>query len=242
MDSENINSQFQLLQNRENYDASNSFINRARIILRRCSFCHCNGHNITMCNDPKLEQSRQLFLNKKEQLLNNSIRITTAITDMEVYLYSLCMEQSMKDLVKAVTVRFCGIRIQSNLRTIINTLLCYIFQTNIINITYTQFIRNVIINDHINDNFILFNPSDISILIVKTEEIDSLDKTDCSICYGCVTTQTKAKLNCQHCFCSNCIIDWISRIKLTCPMCRTEIKKIECYDNESFNILHRNNQ
>ena len=45
---------------------------------------------------------------------------------------------------------------------------------------------------------------------------------NCPVCYYHI--EEKVILSCSHSFCKECIFTWICKNKLTCPMCRTEIK------------------
>jgi len=44
----------------------------------------------------------------------------------------------------------------------------------------------------------------------------------CSICLEGITNSSKT--NCNHHFCSDCLNDWLSQNKNTCPICRTKLE------------------
>ena len=46
----------------------------------------------------------------------------------------------------------------------------------------------------------------------------------CSICLGDILEGNSCKTNCNHEFCKTCLDLWFDKNKLSCPMCRTEIK------------------
>jgi putative ribosome biogenesis GTPase RsgA len=45
----------------------------------------------------------------------------------------------------------------------------------------------------------------------------------CSICYEEMKNKKILKLNCDHMFCSECLVNWLKE-KLSCPLCRRCIK------------------
>jgi hypothetical protein len=53
-------------------------------------------------------------------------------------------------------------------------------------------------------------------------------KDSCSICYEEIKPDTKYNLkNCTHCFCKECISNWIIQ-KKNCPMCREPASVADC--------------
>jgi hypothetical protein len=57
--------------------------------------------------------------------------------------------------------------------------------------------------------------------------IDELDRRtveeeiDCEICFKLKSIKTT--LDCSHSFCKDCMVQWVNKLKNSCPMCRTPI-------------------
>lgn len=45
---------------------------------------------------------------------------------------------------------------------------------------------------------------------------------ECIICFENLIDE--CKINCNHSFCKTCLYRWINKRKVTCPICRNEIK------------------
>lgn len=81
---------------------------------------------------------------------------------------------------------------------------------------YINFIINSIFTDFI---------SDYSEYNLSYEDFDKLSRIDkdyeCNICM-----EEKEKgilLDCNHIFCENCLKEWLTKSKKTCPTCRKEV-------------------
>ena len=88
---------------------------RSRVTL--CSFCRNEGHNITNCNDERLNEFENL-LNQKKDECNGSIR------EFNVWLLS---EEVEYRLIKAFAVRKCGGVSRDNLQTCCDNIADYIW-------------------------------------------------------------------------------------------------------------------
>lgn len=137
-----------------------SFINRVRSITRKCSFCNCQGHNISSCNDQHLLYVYE-YLNdvKNETLIRTNNNRLMAIPHMEQFIYDFCSQfdnNCHTKLIKAVACRFCYSRINSPLQVSINKIIQKLFQLDLSLIETSQY------------NFIPFtteSPVRISVLI-----------------------------------------------------------------------------
>lgn len=108
---------------------NNSFINRVRAITRKCSFCNCQGHNITQCNNEGLIMFMEFLTHLKNETLamNNGNRILS-IQTVENYLYNFCSQHdSNSKLIKSLACRFCHARLRSSLQVTINKIIMYLF-------------------------------------------------------------------------------------------------------------------
>jgi hypothetical protein len=108
---------------------STSFINRVRSITRKCSFCNCEGHIITSCNNEGLIMFMEYLTHLKNETLamNNGNRILS-IQTVERYLYNFCSQHdSNTKLIKSLACRFCHARLRSSLQVTINKIIMYLF-------------------------------------------------------------------------------------------------------------------
>ena len=53
---------------------------------------------------------------------------------------------------------------------------------------------------------------------------ETSSKITCSICLGEILSDNLCKTNCNHEFCKSCLDLWFDKNKLSCPMCRGDIK------------------
>jgi hypothetical protein len=123
---------------------SNITLNSAR---RKCSFCYCEGHNITTCNNNVLVSVNNYLIYLKEQfmIIHNNNRILS-IQEFETYLYNYCSQsESNIKLLKYVACRFYNTRLRSLLQIVINQILLRLYDIDIAWLTF---------NDY---NFIPFN-------------------------------------------------------------------------------------
>lgn len=72
---------------------------------------------------------------------------------------------------------------------------------------------------------------------VNNDENEDIHKLcECNICYEEKEVKNFVKLNCNHEFCSGCIINQVKARQSTpticCAMCRTEVKEIQCRTND----------
>jgi hypothetical protein len=64
---------------------------------------------------------------------------------------------------------------------------------------------------------------------IITEENKSLYEKDCNICFdNFETATTLVTLPCNHYFHKKCIRDWLCNEKVTCPVCRTDVRTKQC--------------
>ena len=60
---------------------------------------------------------------------------------------------------------------------------------------------------------------------MNTESQISLNETNnCSICLQIMDESEKCVTNCRHIFCRDCLHGWFDRNKISCPVCRGDIK------------------
>ena len=59
---------------------------------------------------------------------------------------------------------------------------------------------------------------------------------ECSICLNELIEKNTCTTGCNHKFCKVCLDEWFNSKKLSCPLCREEIKNFE-YQNEKNRIV-----
>jgi len=228
---------------------------------RKCSFCNNIGHNVSKCDDLRLcTFKRYLFYLKSELLLDNNIEINNdehingiynsirKIEKMEEFLYDFCgrSEENSK-LIKTFACRFCSCRLKTRIQISINKIIVYLFELNysiIVNhsLNTTPFseetpVRISCVLNGILINYYYTNNDDYDSSVIKVEhcniETDKQDEIiDCPICYNDVKLVDCLTFNCNHNFCSECTIQLLKNYHVNCPNCRTQMIKMNCYNNE----------
>jgi|UniRef100_A0A6C0DJM1 hypothetical protein len=121
-----------------------------RRIIRKCSFCNCEGHNVSTCNDHALTNFHNYLIYYKNNNTSNSssnyiLNVLLTIENVERFLYEFCsISIENRKLLKAYACRYCNSRIRSLLTTSINKIIVQLFDMN----------YNYLFN---NDEFILFD-------------------------------------------------------------------------------------
>jgi len=231
---------------------------------RKCSFCNCEGHNVSSCNDETLVNDNRFLIHLKNNLLAlyNDNRIL-AINDFEkhIYDYYTCSDENSidysfwkKKLLRSIACRFYNIRLRSSLITTINKMILCLFDIDITWITshehnFVPFNENTPIRiSSIFQGILLNMTNEIynSILNnninyeIKLETIDNDNNNDinkeneCSICYNSLKKTNCASFKCNHEYCVECVIQLIFKKHTTCPHCRYNIDVISCYNQENY--------
>ena len=58
----------------------------------------------------------------------------------------------------------------------------------------------------------------------------------CSICLSKIPNKKTCTTNCNHKFCNDCLNKWFNKKKISCPICRSNIKTYK-YNNETNRII-----
>jgi hypothetical protein len=114
---------------------------------RKCSFCSCQGHNITSCNNNIIVEANNYLIYLKNHFISqhNNNRIL-AIRDFENYLYNYCSQTyNNAKLIKSIACRFYNTRLRSLLIVTINKIILNLFEIDINWITFHE------------NNFVPFN-------------------------------------------------------------------------------------
>ena len=107
---------------------------------RKCSFCSCQGHNITSCNNNIIVAANNylIYLKNHFTMQHNNNRIL-AIRDFENYLYNYCSQTyNNAKLIRSIACRFYNTRLRSLLIVTINQIILNLFEIDINWITFHE--------------------------------------------------------------------------------------------------------
>jgi|UniRef100_A0A6C0D995 hypothetical protein len=226
---------------------------------RKCSFCHCEGHNITTCNSNILSSVNNYLIYLKEHFTNNNDgnRIL-AIKDFENYLYDYCNESENNiKLLKYIACRFYNTRLRSMLQIVINQIILRLYDIDINWVSFHEY-NFVPFNEHtpvrisyvlngilLNHTNALYNnlqeSNSLKNYEFELEKCQENTSIECSICYNTVQKINCGSFKCKHEYCIDCIEQLVNKKHTSCPYCREEIKNITCYNEEYYNKLTNNN-
>ena len=245
----------------------NNFITRTRQLIRRCSCCRSEGHNITQCNDQRLLNFQTNLINRRDELREiYSIDTNDKITYFETWLYG-----QDNNLIKSFAMRFCGAYSRNNLQLCVQKIISLIWNVemdifgtlqpihdythlpppiSIMDISnypldYTELALADLLSSLRNRHEVIDENRKfeiIPILCVETEELDV--KEECNICYEEKQNRNMVTLNCKHKFCGVCVSQSLKKcnnFKLpNCAMCRTKIECIMINDAKIMIIIKEN--
>jgi hypothetical protein len=86
-----------------------------------------------------------------------------------------------------------------------------------------------------NENFVNIN------FVLETIDTSTDDDLNCCICMESKENHEICQLNCQHKFCSECIVTLVNRNRNNseCPLCRTQIDTITVQtDDDLYNLIN----
>lgn len=229
-------------------------------IIRKCSFCKCEGHNVSTCDNIALS----LYLNYLKELKNNILEsnqnnMVMSIKSLESFIYNFCGEHEDNcKLIKAIASRYCHTKIRSYLQVSVNRILFYLFEIDSsafalheyntipfsgftpvrLGVIIDGIILNYMANENLNSEEEMANLKHFNCEITLGEmSVSSDTEIECSICYSTTSKIETAKLECSHEFCIDCTNQFVEKKFTNCPYCRTDLKKINCYKEENYNKL-----
>jgi len=230
-------------------------------LSRKCSFCRCQGHNITTCNNTMLMtvNSYLMYLKNHFMVLYEGNRIL-AVEEFEKYLYTVCGQSNDNiKILRYVACRFYRARLRGFLQITINKILLALFDIDIEWLTFHEYnfvpfnehtpirlsaiLTGILLNYSLSANNANFDSNIIfthhEIKVIKTELYNENKDTtnECSICYESVEKLKCVSFECEHEYCINCVEQMLNKKHNTCPYCRKQIKKISCYTEEEYNKL-----
>jgi len=235
----------------------NNFLTRTRQLIRRCSCCRSEGHNITQCNDPNLINFQTILTNRRDELREiHSIDLNNKISYFETWLYG-----QDHNLVKSYAMRFCGAYSRNNLQICVQKIISLIWNIqpdsfgsilpiynynslpalpiplpiSIMDISQYPigYIDNILIEllDSIRNNNSQPNENKkFEINTVLCVEVEDLEKEEeCNICYEKTKNLNMVTLNCKHKFCGGCVSQTLKKCnKFKLPNCALCRTKIDC--------------
>jgi hypothetical protein len=101
----------------------NNFLTRTRQLIRRCSCCRSEQHNISQCNDPRLINFQTNLISRRDELREiPSIDVDNKIAYFETWLYG-----QDHHLVKSYAMRFCGAYSRNSLQLCVSKIVSFIW-------------------------------------------------------------------------------------------------------------------
>ena len=199
-------------------------VKRHMIFPKRCSCCRESGHNITNCDDPRIES-----------LETNHCTMPNYMSEILYYRY---VDYNETIVIKALCLRLKLVR---NMRDLVSRQFAMqILLTDFINkrIIAEQQYMNAEIEQYTRLHTVLFEPS------VKPKIEFSLDKTKfvqdelCPICDD--SGIHIVKYNCGHAICISCLSNTVKHINkpLCCALCRANISTVYIQNKKSAQNLH----
>ena len=216
-------------------DTQNNFLTRTRQLIRRCSCCRSDEHNITQCNDPMLLIFQTNLTSRRDELREiPSIDVNNKISYFETWLYG-----QDHHLIKSYAMRFCGAYSRNSLQLCVSKIVSFIWSVE----------QDMLVNQDQSQDYISLPPVSIleysSIMLdfnleeflaglrnnrEETSEnrkynisgylcieIESENRTsaqileeletieNCNICYEDKQNRHMVSLNCNHNFCGTCV-------------------------------------
>jgi hypothetical protein len=238
----------------------NNFLTRTRQLIRRCSCCRSEQHNITQCNSQILLDFKENLINRRNELREiASIDLNDKISYFETWLYG-----QDHNLIKSYSMRFCGSYSRNSLQLCVTKIVSIIWN---VERSWNNQLHNYVALPPINISqdsldvlelrlaeFLLElrnNPLDTSenrkykICVEREENLEELETIEtCNICYEDKKTSHMVTLNCNHNFCGDCISKTLKKCDTlsfpNCAMCRTKMSIFKIKDEETFNTLKSN--
>jgi hypothetical protein len=228
---------------------SNSVSNFAS---KKCSFCRSSSHNITLCDDIRLNEIELLFAIKYYNM--NSIQQFNS--------WLTLFAQSYRIIIKAFANKKKITNSKTNIQNCISKISEYIdtyYENNNNLPTYMEeIIADYIIcidkNDKNQMRIILCNiilefldssrhkTETIITLCDKFDIIENeilLDNCDCNICMDNTNITDLVKLGCNHIFCKVCIKTTLQYVNKNCALCRKNIETIQTQTYEIYGEFTR---
>ena len=232
----------------------NNFLTRTRQLIRRCSCCRSEGHNISQCNDSMLLNFQTILTSRRDELREiPSIDVDNKIAYFETWLYG-----QDHHLVKSYAMRFCGAYARNTIEICAAKIINSIWNVNQDiwgnNQSQTQDFISLPDSENMERavEYLLElrnnrNQPDenrkFDIIPILCSESSNLQE-DCSICYEEIVNSNMVSLNCAHKFCGTCLSQTFKKCNPNnvpcCALCRTKIEYVMINDVKTLDIIKEN--
>jgi hypothetical protein len=213
----------------------NNFLTRTRQLIRRCSCCRSEEHNITQCNDSRLLNFQVNLETRRDELREiPSIDFNNKISYFETWLYG-----QDHHLIKSYAMRFCGAYSRNSLQLCVSKIVSFIwnveqdmwgnqFQSydyvplptigisqdslDLLDFRLAEFLVELRgVREETSENR-KYNITGLLCLEIESEKrttqqiSEELDTIEnCNICYEDKQHRHMVSLNCKHNFCGTCV-------------------------------------
>jgi hypothetical protein len=196
-------------------------VKRHMIFQKRCSCCRESGHNITNCDDPRVES-----------LETNHCTMPNYMSEISYYRY---IDYNETIVIKALCLRLKLVR---NMRDLVSRQFA-------MQILLTDFINKRIIAEqqYVNAEIEQYTLLDTAPIIKSKVEfiIDKTKFVQDELCPICDDSGTHiVKYNCSHDICISCLSNTVKYINkpLCCALCRANITIVYIQNKKSAQNLH----
>ena len=212
-----------------------NFLTRTRQLIRRCSCCRSEEHNVTQCNDSRLINFQTNLTNRRDELREiPSIDVDNKISYFETWLYG-----QDHNLVKSYAMRFCGAYSRNSLQLCVSKIVSFVwnveqdmwgnqiqsqdyvslppvsileYSSNLLDFNLEEFLaglRNF--REETSENR-KYNITGLLCIEIESENrtsaqiLEELETVEnCNICYDDKKNRHMVSLNCNHNFCGTCL-------------------------------------
>jgi len=252
------------LENRNNVNHSYNLRSTGNVINiqgRKCSFCGCDDHFITNCNNIVIVYFEKLCMLKKKELEEQG---QSVILGLATWLYMYSIENTSR-MVQVLAITRCRVTTRTHMGIYFNKVLQYILNSTNEDMINNQMIIEQFSEEDIVELFIrhssLISLHLMPILVAfhgyKNIQIDKKEKIniilsndsnndnyeECVICYDTKQKSEFVTMNCNHEFCGTCIKNVLKKEifkeESNCALCRQEITTIKCRTNKCLDYLRQ---
>ena len=206
-----------------------------------CSYCKSHGHNIRTCNCPSISIFHELCLRKMEIV---RMQYDNDISELQIrrfiiWLGHFVITECRMNLLYAYGNKFYKIK-SKNLTCYLKSITNSLFGLN------SDYPHNLPLTQHnSNLNFYILKEYEKLFNLNVFNNLHTLKwsyekpiniNTECSICYEIKEPNEFTTLNCNHHFCTKCLITHLSidnKIP-TCALCRQTVNELSCHDKIIF--------
>jgi hypothetical protein len=207
-----------------------------------CDFCHEAGHTIQFCRNPQISNAfRNLiqvsisspdFLEAQHTLADyTDVLIKTISIQMTRTLPEESREHHIEKIIEAIQVETNYLRQLTGIQR--DEYLSWLNPNNIVE----DVLNMATIFDRLPDENTSEQPTPLLLCIETQEELRA--PVECGICLETKTVFDMDTFQCRHPFCHPCVLQMlVIYTKMSCPLCRIQVKTIEVKDIDHFDDIH----